>query len=49
MRWRGSARKKRDEMENLMIAYAIIAVVLTGYIASIVARTRKIARALERE
>jgi hypothetical protein len=36
-------------MLNLIIAYVIIAVVLTGYIASIVLRTRKINRALHQE
>jgi|GEM_PF-6835883 len=36
-------------MVNLIIAYAIIAIVLTLYVASIVVRTRQINRALRRE
>lgn len=36
-------------MENLIIAYAIIAIVLTAYITSIVVRTRKINRALAQD
>lgn len=49
MRWRCDAHRKKDDMENLMIAYAIIAIVLTAYITSIVVRTRKINRALEQD
>ena len=33
-------------MENLIVAYTIIAVVLIGYIAGIIIRTRKVNRAL---
>jgi uncharacterized membrane protein YecN with MAPEG domain len=36
-------------MVNLIIAYAVIATVLTLYIASIVVRTRQINRALRQE
>lgn len=36
-------------MLNLALAYAIIAIVLTGYIVSIVLRTRAIQRALDQE
>lgn len=36
-------------MVNLILAYAIIAVVLTAYLAMIVVRTRKLDRALESE
>lgn len=36
-------------MDSLIIAYAIIAIVLTAYITSIVVRTRKINRALEQD
>ncbi len=46
MRWLGGARRKRVEMESLIIAYAIIAVVLGAYIGAIVVRTRRLARAL---
>lgn len=34
-------------MVNLILAYAIIAVASSGYIASIVVRTRRINRALQ--
>jgi len=36
-------------MESLMIAYAIIAVVLVGYIGAIVVRTRRLERARQAE
>lgn len=36
-------------MESLMIAYAIIAVVLVGYIGVIVVRTRRLERARQAE
>jgi hypothetical protein len=34
-------------MWNMIAAYSVIAVVLVGYVASILIRTRKIQRALE--
>lgn len=49
MRWHCDARRKKVDMDSLIIAYAIIAIVLTAYITSIVVRTRKINRALEQD
>lgn len=43
------ARFKRCEMVNLILAYAVIAVLLTAYITNIVLRTRKLNRALQEE